>query len=175
MPKQKQAAAVKAAQHYRPLTESQLSQILVMTEKDPKLSEVHDVVTMIITTGMRVREMRDLRWADVDFAQREITIKPGTPDARTVPFEDKARLVFKKRRLCEPQAEYVLGESPQKLLNRVSRKLAAISTGLGIERVSFHILRRTFAHRLFSAGASIIVVMRILGYKGPFQGMLRIL
>jgi integrase len=175
MPIHKQAAVVKAAQHHRPLTDSQLSQILAMTEKDSKLSDVHDVVTMIIATGMRVREIRDLRWADVDFAQREITIKPGTPYARPVPFEDKALLVFKKRRLCEPQAEYVLGESPQKLLNRVSRKLAAISTGIGIDRVSFQILRRTFAHRLVNAGASIISVMWILGYKGLRQGALRIL
>ncbi len=172
---QKQAVKVRAPQHHRPLTDSQLSQILAVTKKDARLSDIHDVVTIIIATGMRVREMRDLRWTDVDFAKREITIKSGTPDARTVPFEDTALLAFKERRLCEPQSKYVLGESPQRLLNRASRKLATISTGIGIDRVTFQILRRTFAHRLVSAGASIIVVMRILGYKGPFQGALRIL
>src|ERR1035437_1309648 len=83
MPTRKEEAVVQTAQHNIPLTETQLNQILAMTEKDPALSDVHDVVTMIIATGMRVREIRDLRWADVNFAQREITIKPGTPDART--------------------------------------------------------------------------------------------
>ena len=175
MPIHKKAAVVQAAHHHEPLTESQLSQILAITENDPQLSDVHDVVTMIMATGMRAGEIRELRWADVNFVQREITIKSRTRNARTVPFEDKALLGFKKRRLCEPQAEHVLGESPENFLYRVSRKLATISKSIGIDRVSFHILRLTFAHRLVSSGASITVVMWILGYERPFQGILRIL
>lgn len=165
MPTRKEEAVVQTARHHIPLTETQLNQILAMTEKDPALSDVHDVVTMIIATGMRVREIRDLRWADVNFAQREITIKPGTPDARTIPLGDQARSALEKLRRHEPQAECVLGASPQRLLNRVSRQLATISKVVGGDRVSYQTLRRIFAVHLFNAGTDICSVMRIMGYK----------
>jgi integrase len=150
------------------LSDNQINQILTLSAGDPKMLDLHDVVVIVSNTGIRAKELRELRWADVDFAQRRLAVTSKSCGVHSVPFELTTLCALEARREVQPKSEFVLGVSPRSLLNRVSRQLAALPTGIGIGRISMRTLRTTFAVRLVKAGMSPISMMAMLGLRVRF-------
>lgn len=129
------------------------------------MRDLHDVCTILSNTGIRIGELRELGWASVDLQKRQLVVNPKTFYMRTVPFERKTLQVLEARRDRQPESEYVLGESPHRVLDRISRQLRTLSVVVGVSRISLNVLRHTFFTRLFNSGASILTLYVIGGYR----------
>ncbi len=155
----------------RSLSKTDLHRILASSEKDPKMGDLHDVAVIVSNTGLRAGELRDLRWKDVDLPKRCIFVGQAKSRGRMVPFGSRTLRIFESRLEEQPGTEFVLGCSPKKTMSRVTRQLRGLAGKLGVDRISFGVLRNTCANRLLRSGASVHSLATILGWKSPFPMM----
>ena len=59
---------------WKGISDDELNQVLSLSEEDPLLRDVHDLIVIIMGTGLRAGELRDLRWADFELVQRRFNI-----------------------------------------------------------------------------------------------------
>ena len=115
---------------------------------------------------MMLRELANLRWVDIDFPNSRLVIaSPKNSNVRYVPFESTTSEILEARRSRNPASQFVFGDKPVALLNRVVHQLRNVGGRIGAGPVSMHILRRTFFMRLMAAGADSLMLMSIGGYR----------
>lgn len=123
------------------------------------------IITMLILTGARKREVLDCRWEDLDLDRRQWripTTKAGRPRyvplsngvvtlLANVPHDERCPYVFANPKTKKPY---------DSIFNswNTSRKHA------GLAEVRIHDLRHSFASFLVNAGRSLYEVQRILGH-----------
>ncbi len=138
---------------------------------------VGDLVLILLAgeAGLRTGEVGALRWADVDFVQREINIRnnlvrghEGTPKSgrsRKVPMTGRLYDALTKHRTKEGREGRVLrredgsdmpGETQRSMLGRVARYA-------GLPAYGMHALRHCFGSRLIRKGGP-KVVMQLMGH-----------
>jgi integrase len=156
----------------RQLSHNELRQILSVAEEDPRLRDLHDIASIILCTGIRMHELAELRWADVDFSNcHALVFCSKTMRERFVPLGPKTLRILEARRSSHPASEYVLGDTPRALLNRVVRQLRNVGNKIGISPVSIRVLRHTFFLRLMNTGADSTTLLSIGGYRPSSTSM----
>jgi integrase len=149
------------------LSFGELEQILAMANADPKLHDLRDVVTITGETAVRPGEMAEIHWSAVDIANSRFFVSrdPDGCGGRIVPFGSRTSLalvaLFKRR----PDSNFILGDSPSKLLRRVSAQLRMVAGELGSRNLSFHTLRRAVVSHWLYAGMDTGMAKRILGLR----------
>jgi integrase len=137
-----------------------------------------------VYTGMREGELAGLRWEDVDFEKRLITVQRSYDgptkgdDVRYVPILDALLPILRGWRLKNPlrvvfpgQSGKPLGRSArvfQEVLHRVLERAGLPKVERrGKERpaIVFHDLRHTFASLWMMNGGDLFRLQRILGHK----------
>jgi integrase len=154
-----------------PPTPARLTKVLrTMTD------EARPVVELAAATGLRRGEVFALRWTDVDFAGREITVRRSKTEAgaRTVPmFGSVRKLLLEQRarsRFKRPE-DYVFGTLVGTLENGdrwVMREWMPALKRAGLESAfRFHDLRHFAVSRQIEQGANILLVSRVAGHSRP--------
>ena len=135
-------------------------------------------------TGLRLGELRALRWEDVDLVAARLHVRQAADDEnelhppksgqpRIVDLPKKAVAILRahkhlrgefvfcrengsmlSRSDCEPKSKAAKHDSP---LTKVSRKA-------GLRRVGWHMLRHTYASHLVMSGANLLEVKELLGH-----------
>ena len=119
-----------------------------------------------LNTGMRLSEQYGLRWQDVNFDQKVLTI-PRSKHGEVRHVRMNSFVVAALRTLNQAG-----NEQPYVFLNRFGRKAsgprewfgAAVSKA-GLKGFTWHMLRHTFASRLVMANKNIIDVQQAMGHK----------
>lgn len=133
---------------------------------------LYALVVCALHTGMRKAELFNLRWQDVDFEACAITI--GSTDEwqtknrryRTVEMTETLREVMVAVKTeARSDEEYCFTYGGRRLGSTVKKTLANISKEAGIERVSLHVLRHTFASHLAMAGVPLMHIQQLLGHS----------
>jgi integrase len=130
-----------------------------------------------LCTGARKGELRGIRWSDIDFARRRITISRSYCFAtnrmmattkgraeRTVPMNDllHSALVTEQRSKGVASLEQeVLANFPWGVPTKL---LASLCKRAGVTTLSLHGMRHTFASNLVMAGVPIYTVSKMLGH-----------
>ena len=150
------------------LTNDQLHRLLSLSQNDPSLRDVHDVVTIMINTGVRPGELQDLLWSNVDIRRSRVLIpnyRNNRCVGRYVPFGAKTLQTLKVLHDREPASEIVFGASAHRRINRVSRQLRVLGRETSIGPISLSGLRHAFITRLMTCGGSVDSLSTICGYK----------
>lgn len=128
---------------------------------------LYPVVILAVSTGMRLGEIMNLTWQDIDINKGRITLddtKNG--DRRAVPLCGHALDVFRQMRDQKPQTTGLVfvGRKLDNPINLSYHWKRALSQS-GITDFRFHDLRHTCASYLLMNGATIGEIAEVLGHK----------
>jgi integrase len=121
---------------------------------------------LAINTGLRKSEQYALRWADINFEQRVLTVvRSKHGGARHVPLNDAAVAALLT-------AKSLSNDKSAVFLNCYGERLASprewfepCLKAAGIESFTWHCLRHTFASRLVMKGEGLRTVQELMGPK----------
>lgn len=127
---------------------------------------------MILTyllTGMRRDELRNLCWSDWNEKQEFLQVRKSKTETgiRIIPIIPQVTNLFralKRNKACA----YIFHMNGEKMTNGHIRYICTkVSKAAGIRHITPHMLRHTFASRLFEAGADLKSLAEILGHTDP--------
>ncbi|HPP65028.1 MAG TPA: tyrosine-type recombinase/integrase, partial [Candidatus Paceibacterota bacterium] len=150
-------------QRIRYLTEQEAGKIIELCPEPLKT-----IVIIALNTGMRQGEILNLKWKDIDFSERIITIQETKgKEKRYIPMND---IVFKTLvgRKRNPSSEFVFyGEDNKKPMSSsyITHWFTNVVKKAGIKDFRFHDLRHTFASWLVMKGVNLKTVQELLGHK----------
>lgn len=169
----------------RVLTQDEVERLLAHAET----LFVRTLLACLLYTGMRQGELLGLRWQDVDFERgllrlRQQLQRPGKGrPARLGPLKmDSQRDVvllpqlagllreLRGERLHPSDDDFVFAHLDGTPLHysQMNRLLAKTAKAAGVEQVSAHVFRRTFAsHLIIEQGLDVVRVQRQLGHSRP--------
>lgn len=131
----------------------------------------YTIMTVFIETGVRVRELIDIKVSDVRFADSQILIHGKNGEDRLVPIQKKAASVLRRymRIRGESPVDYLFISNSDSQLGRrtVQDRIAKYGRMAHITDVrnSPHTFRHTFAKMCVRNGASIFDLQKILGHQ----------
>lgn len=167
------------AESIRPIREAEETPAFLTGEELQKLLDsivdawLRKIVLFTAMTGLRLGEVLNLRWEDVDMERRMVLVhstvgyqvKGGK--IRSVPlnqtafellnsFKEREGIVFRGKRGGHAYGNHVSGRF----------RKAVRAAGLD-EKLHFHSLRHSFASQLVQKGVSLYMVQRLLGHSSP--------
>ena len=109
-------------------------------------------------------EILTLRWDDVDRKARELRLRDAKTGARMVPLTPTAAAVLAGIARA-PRSPWVFaGVTPDRHLSQLSTYWRHARGRCGLEDVSIHDLRHSFASRALALGESLNMIGRLLGH-----------
>jgi len=135
-----------------------------------------EVFLMALKTGLRFGELKALSWADINWANRSVTVRqswsmtkkgldtPKSNRERTVPLVAEVTDMLARKKRRGPFVfvdEHGRSFSPEQL----NRELRDACARAGIRGITSHKLRHTFASHLAAAGASMKAIQELLGHS----------
>ncbi len=140
--------------------------------KESANPSLYPLVSLSILTAMRFGELTKLKWEDVDFAIRSITLlETKNGDRRILPLTDAVKSTLKKCPSYTPNASGLIFRShrPNNRSGTVSIR-SAFEKALQVANIKgfrWHDLRHTAASYLAMNGATQGELMAILGHRSP--------
>ena len=126
---------------------------------------LRDALVVLIHTGMRMGEMRRLRWTDLDFDSGLVKLS-NTKNGKTrfIPMNEAVKQVLLRRRLAKESQTWVFAGREDKPWDfRVPFEKARHQAKL--EDFHIHDLRHTFASWLCMNGVDLMTVKELLGHS----------
>jgi integrase len=134
------------------------------------------IVITALNTGMRLGEILNLTWQDVDFERQMLTIRETkNGEVRYVPVNNILLSALKEiKENNSSVCDYVFYSSKNNKWTSatISRRFKAVVDRAGILDFHFHDLRHTFASHLVMVGVELATVKELLGHKS-FEMTLR--
>jgi integrase len=136
---------------------------------------VREMILLALRTGMRQGELKGLQWSSIDWHNRSLAVRHSHSDytrkletpknnrERHIPLDSEVYDTLKQRK---KSAGYVFLDVDGKPFNhkRLDRRLTTICAKAGIRRITWHVLRHTFASHLAMQGVPLHVVQQLLGH-----------
>ena len=137
----------------------------------------YDIWVVALMTGMRSGELYALKWSDIDFDARIISVskqwtsKNGfgptkTRLSRVVPISEELLGFLKGLKLkIGNESEFVLPHLTEWTHGDQAKVIKDFCTAIQVTPIKFHDLRATFITNLLSRGESLARVMSIVGHS----------
>jgi integrase len=141
------------------LTEEEEARLLKVVSK-----AYQAMICVAIHTGLRFSEQVRLRWEDLDFRQRILTVRDSKPGkSRHIPLNEVAYEILK----AIPQMigrPFVFYNEQGEQRRQLARQWTGWLKQAEIENFHWHDLRHTFASRLVMRGVDLYAVKNLLGH-----------
>jgi integrase len=127
---------------------------------------IHDVASFAVNTGLRIGEILTLTWDRVDLENNLLNVfARKTHKIRPVPLNREARRRLEYWALGKRNEFVFYNQETGKPFVDLDAGFALACRKSGIEGVTWHTLRHTFASRLVSRGVDIVTVQQLLGHS----------
>ncbi len=131
---------------------------------------IKEICLFALNTGMRQNEILSLKVHDVNLFSRTVKVakeNSKTKEARTIPLNNIAIEILKKRLATPAISGYVFYQKTGKKIDQFSfaTLFKHYVKKSGITHCRFHDLRHTFATRLIQNGVDIYKVSKLLGHR----------
>jgi integrase len=133
------------------------------------------VIVTALRTGLRMGELRALRWQDVDLVARKILVRRaaskndvGTPKsgrAREVELGTEVLSILKAHRHLRGELVFCKTNGGMYTENEMKHPLWRACKRAGLRHIGWHTLRHTFASHLVMRGAPLKVIQELLGHS----------
>lgn len=134
------------------------------------------VIRFVLMTGLRLGEVWRLRWEDIDFGGRQITVHGKGSKIATIPLSPDVRELLWSLRGHHPDAVFtyqvarsrdgrVRGERLPMTRSGLQTAFRRVLPRADIENFRFHDNRHTAATRLLRSGANLKIVQRLLRHE----------
>jgi len=146
-------------------------------ERLVKAAEVEwrTMILVALRTGLRIGELRALRWQDVDLVAGRLVVRLnvvngilGTPKsghAREIALGHEVRTALKAHRhlrgplvFCDLAGRVLTVGEPRYAMERVCKRA-------GLRQIGWHVLRHSFASHLAMRGAPLKAIQELLGHS----------
>lgn len=143
------------------LTEEEYTLLLENCDND-----LYPIFYTFLNTGIRLGELLNLQWADIDFRRRKLIIRkkdfwiPKTGE-REIPLSDGMINILRKQKHSNTtKKDFVFpGKDEGRLKRRLRKDLIRIAKKAGIDELTkVHSLRHTFASHLVMKGVDLPTV-----------------
>lgn len=167
----------------RSLTEDEIRQIIKQRHANP----FGFYAFCLLFLGLRRSEMMALRWEDIDFAQEVIRINKvviylnSKPELnyvlkngwreREIPIPDLLLHELKRCVVLEGSSVFrkgfIFSDQPETLMNEnaINRRWAAYRNKAGLDNVTQHMVRHTYATLLYDADIDIKAAAALMGHR----------
>lgn len=128
---------------------------------------VASFIILAVNTAMRSGEIKNLRWVDVDFVKRQITVR-RTKSRRNRVIPMNQPVIDLLRRLKETsQSEYVITGTrrPDRKIYSTEYCWKRVCLAAGVKNLRVHDLRHTTPSRLANMGVDAFTIREILGHS----------
>lgn len=161
-------------------TDNHIKQMLTyfqrLMRRDKELYAYRDyaIILTLLGTGVRLGELINLRWRDVDMVNCVITVVGKKRQQNSIPITDKLRKALLEYKAYldskfESPSEYVFASLDQKQLtsNAVKHIFSRLKKIMNFKdvRLSAHTFRHTFAKHMIVAGADAFTVQKMLRHS----------
>jgi len=128
-------------------------------------STVRDYLRLLVLTGLRRTEGAALRWSDIDWKSRTLTItKTKNGDPHTLPLPNYLFGLLQKRRLATSGKYVFPGNGRTGHLVEPRSQMTSVSASCGVN-FCLHDLRRTFISVADSLDISRFAIQRLLNHR----------
>jgi integrase len=130
--------------------------------------QMPEIITVALHTGMRLGEILNLKWKDIDLFRKTITVlKTKNKDPKTIPMTDTVfALLQAKAKVISMSGYLFTTQNGTKIRARnLQREWYKVMARAKIENFRFHDLRHTFATRLVQSGVDLYTVAKLLGHR----------
>ncbi len=134
----------------------------VLRKAEEEMPSAVAAFRLLLLTGCRMSEIRDLRW---DYVNDDcIELPDAKTGGRVVPLGPEARAVLSAISRDEDNPWVISGRLPGSHLTDLQRPWRRIRKQAGLEGVRIHDLRHSFASRALALGESLTMIGKLLGH-----------
>jgi integrase len=138
---------------------------------------IREMILTALRTGMRQGELKGLQWSSINWQNRSVTVRHSYCDVRHVldtPKSNKERhipldidayeMLYRRKKST---GFVFLDPNNDKAFNspRLNLRLAKVCQTAGLRKVTWHVLRHTFASQLAMKGVPLNAVQVLLGHS----------
>lgn len=128
-------------------------------------------------SGMRLSEMTQLVWNDVDFHENTLRVIGKGNKERLIPLAKPARIALRKYAIhyqmptsgavpvFQKHGKPLSPRAVQHILQRHTERLKPVLPFLERKKITPHKLRHTFATRLATGGVDVLTIQQLLGHE----------
>ncbi len=149
------------------LTEEEVRRLLEAAEENPR---DYAIISLLAYSGLRVSELCNLRFEDVELAERVVYVRSGKGDKdRIVVISEKAAEAIENYLMSRTDSlEYLFSTQKSEQITRVHvfRIVKKYAQKAGIRKnVTPHVLRHTLATTMLRRGVDIRYIQQFLGHS----------
>jgi len=148
---------------------------LLLDELKSRSQQLHDICQLSLYTGMRMGEIFNLSWNDIDLEHENISIKdPKSGESRNAYITPPLSKLFQRiKDNASKINRLVFKSSNGKEIREISNVFERVTEKLGLnknvtdqrDKVVAHTLRHTFASWLAMQGSPIITIQKLMGHS----------
>ncbi len=147
-----------------------------------KESYIYPILMTALHTGLRKSELLNLRWSDINFDQGTVTIQPkdgwhtknykSRVISLTPALYETLQEHWRQRAKLRIKNEHVFTYQGERIKRGIRDSLRTAVKEAGLENVTLHTLRHTFASQLVTVGVPLKYVQELMGHQS-FQTTLQ--
>ena len=136
----------------------------VLADNQDKLLFAVAAIRLLLFTGARLGEIRDLKWEYMDWDRAEARLPDSKTGAKTLHLPPPAMQILSELPRVEGNPYVIVGKGEGKQFAKLGKPWTRLRKEAGLEDVRLHDLRHAFASVAASSGMGLPIIGKLLGH-----------